>query len=353
MVLARYHCRTETLVAAVQRFSKKKVLVLGDVMLDRFVWGAVSRISPEAPVPVLEVRKETTCLGGAANVAANIHSLGGEPLPLAVVGNDVEGELLKAKFRELGTGVGGIFIDKERPTSIKTRIIAHHQQICRTDREERAPLSPELRRKLAAWFRAHLDIADAVIVSDYAKGLISPTLLRQVLPLAKAAQKPVCVDPKLRNFAAYRPATVITPNVMETEYAAGMTIATEQDLLRAGRKILRKTGIDHLLVTRGEHGMALFEADSKVTQIPTLAREVFDVTGAGDTVISTLALGLVAGLCVLEAAILSNIAAGIVVAKLGTAAATPDELLAGIHAQSSGLRAATPDVRPAGRSAKH
>jgi len=338
MVLARYHCRPETLAAAVRRFSKKKVLVLGDVMLDRFVWGAVSRISPEAPVPVVEVRKETTCLGGAANVAANVRSLGGEPLPLAVVGNDAEGELLKAKFRELGTAVGGIFIDKARPTSIKTRIIAHHQQICRTDREDRTSLSPDLRRKVAAWFRAHLEIADAVIVSDYAKGLISLSLLRQVLPLARAAQKPVCVDPKLKNLASYRPATVITPNLLETELASGMNIVTEQDLLRAGRKILRKTGIDHLLVTRGEHGMALFDADSRITQIPTLAREVFDVTGAGDTVISALALGLVAGLSVLEAAILSNIAAGIVVAKLGTAAATPDELLAGIQAQSPDLR---------------
>ena len=346
MVLARYHCRPETLAAAVRRFSKKKVLVLGDVMLDRFVWGAVSRISPEAPVPVVEVRKETTCLGGAANVAANVRSLGGEPLPLAVVGNDAEGELLRAKFREMGTAVGGIFIDKGRPTSIKTRIIAHHQQICRTDREDRAPLSPDLRRKIAAWFQAHLEIADAVIVSDYAKGLISPSLLRQVLPLARAAQKPVCVDPKLKNLASYRPATVITPNLMETEFAAGMNIVTEQDLLRAGRKILRKTGIDHLLVTRGEHGMALFDADSRVTQIPTLAREVFDVTGAGDTVISALALGLVAGLSVLEAAILSNIAAGIVVAKLGTAAATPDELLAGIQAQSSDLRPTSTGRRP-------
>ncbi len=360
MVLARYHCRPETLAAAVRRFPKKKVLVLGDVMLDRFVWGSVSRISPEAPVPVVEVRKETTCLGGAANVAANIRSLGGEPFPLAIVGNDAEGELLRAKFRELGTTVGGIFIDKGRLTSIKTRIIAHHQQVCRTDREDRSALSPELRRKIVAWFRTHLEIMDAVIVSDYAKGLISSSLLRQILPLAKAAQKTVCIDPKLKNLEAYRPATVITPNVLETEYAAGMSITNEQDLLRAGRKVLRQTGIDHLLVTRGEHGMALFDADSKVTQIPTLAREVFDVTGAGDTVISTLALGLVAGLSILEAAILSNIAAGIVVAKLGTASATPEELLAGIQAQSSalrpppsGLRPQASDIRPIGRLAKH
>jgi rfaE bifunctional protein kinase chain/domain len=334
MVLARFNCQPEILNTAVRRFEHKKVLVLGDVMLDRFVWGAVSRISPEAPVPVVEIRKETTCLGGAANVSANIRSLGGEPFPLAVVGNDAEGELLRAKFRDLGTGVGGIFVDKERVTSIKTRIVAHHQQVCRTDREDRSPLSGELQRKITEWFLKHLESMDAVIVSDYAKGLISPALLKRILPAAKAARKIVCVDPKLKNLGAYRPATVITPNLAEAELAAGIKISNEKDLVRAGKKILRQTGIEHLLVTRGEHGMALFDADFKVSQIPTLAREVYDVTGAGDTVISALALGLVAGLSILEAALLANIAAGIVVAKLGTAAATPDELLTGIQAQA-------------------
>jgi rfaE bifunctional protein kinase chain/domain len=339
MVLARYKCEPEILIEAVSRFRKKKVLVLGDVMLDRFVWGSVSRISPEAPVPVVEIRKETTCLGGAANVVANVSSLGGRAFPLAIVGRDVEGGQLRARFRDLGTSLSGILVEKERATSVKTRIIAHHQQVCRADREDKTPLAPVLQDRIVEWFRSHLDAMDAVIVSDYAKGLISPSLLKRILPMARSAGKIVCVDPKLRNLAAYRPATVITPNLSEAEHAAGMRISDEKSLVRAGNKILRKTGIDHLLVTRGEHGMALFEGDSnsKVTWIPTLAREVYDVTGAGDTVISTLSLGLASGLSILEAAILSNIAAGIVVGKLGTACVTPEELLAGIK-QTSDLR---------------
>ena len=338
MVLARFNCRPETLIAAVPRFRKRRVLVVGDMMVDRFVWGSVSRISPEAPVPVVEIRRETTCLGGAANVAANIAGLGGEPVPLAVVGHDPEGELLREQLRDLGCPAGGIFPIKGRSTSLKTRIIAHHQQVCRTDREDRTPLDRDQVARIAEWFQAHIRTVDAVIVSDYAKGLISPGLLKRILPAAKSAQKIVCVDPKLKNLASYRPATVITPNLVETEQAAGMSITSDEELARAGRRIMRQTGIDHLLVTRGEHGMTLFGTDSGVAQIPTLAREVFDVTGAGDTVISVLTLGLVAGLPILEAAILSNIAAGIVVAKLGTATVSPEELLDGIH-QISGLSA--------------
>ncbi len=331
MVLARFNCRPEILEAAIDRFSKKKILVFGDVMLDRFVWGAVSRISPEAPVPVVEIHQETTCLGGAANVAANISSLGGDPLPLAVIGSDPEGELLRSKFRELGGPVSGLVTDSSRATSVKTRIIAHHQQVCRTDREDTSPFSGEQQGRIVAWFRDHLEEVDAVIISDYAKGLITPGILRRLLPMARTASKIVCVDPKLKNLAAYRPATVITPNLAEAERSAGIAISTEKELVRAGRKILKQTGISHLLVTRGEQGMALFESDARVIHIPTLAREVFDVTGAGDTVIATLALGLVAGLSILEAAVLSNIAAGIVVGKLGTACPAPDELRAAIH----------------------
>jgi rfaE bifunctional protein kinase chain/domain len=333
MVLAQFNCRPDILAEAVGRFGKKRVLVLGDVMLDRFLWGAVSRISPEAPVPVVEIKKETTCLGGAANVVANIRSLGGTPFPLAVVGNDAEGDQLRAMFRSMGTSVGGILVANGRSTSLKTRIIAHHQQVCRTDREDRSPLAPGLQERIADWFRDHLNSMDAVVVSDYAKGLVSPGLLKRILPMARSAGKIVCVDPKLKNLASYRPATVITPNLLEAEHAAGMSISDEKTLVRAGNKILRESGIDHLLVTRGEHGMALFDGrrGAKVMRIPTLAREVFDVTGAGDTVISTLALGLVSGLSILEAAILSNVAAGIVVGKLGTACVTPEELLAGIR----------------------
>jgi D-glycero-beta-D-manno-heptose-7-phosphate kinase len=331
MILNRYNCDPEALVKAVRNFRNKRILVFGDLMLDRFIWGAVSRISPEAPVPVVEIKTESTRLGGAANVAFNIRSLGGIAVPLGVIGNDFEGDRLRQEFRALNCPVGGIVVDKERPTSIKTRIIAHHQQVCRADREDRSPLSPRIQARVVEKFNSALPSVDAVIISDYAKGLVSPPVLRRTLPKAKAAGKIVCVDPKMHNFSAYRPATIITPNTTEAEQASGIPISGNRNLLRAGKKILRESGIEHLLITRGEEGMALFESESKVTCIPTVAKEVFDVTGAGDTVISILALSLVAGLSILEAAVLSNIAAGIVVGKLGTASVTPEEFFAAIR----------------------
>lgn len=333
MVLSKYNCKPEILIAAVRQFSRKRILVVGDVMLDRFIWGSVSRISPEAPVPVVEIRTETTCLGGASNVAANIRSLGAIPVPLGIVGRDSEGRSLREMLKRLGAPVSGLVDDPDRATTVKTRIIAHHQQVCRTDREDKSPLSAPIHRKVIDRFRAHLERVDGIVVSDYAKGLITPKFLKEILPAARAAGTIVCVDPKVSNLAAYQPATVITPNSLEAERAAGIAVAGRRDLERAGRKILREARIQNLLITRGEEGMALFEGRDRITYIPTVAREVFDVTGAGDTVISTLVLGLVAGLSMLEAAMLSNIAAGIVVGKLGTASVTPEELVARIEHQ--------------------
>jgi D-glycero-beta-D-manno-heptose-7-phosphate kinase len=331
MILNRFKCNPEALIEAVRNFRNKRILVFGDLMLDRFIWGAVSRISPEAPVPVVEIKKESTHLGGAANVAFNIRSLGGIPVPIGVLGDDAEGTRLREEFRALQCPVGGLIKDKSRPTSIKTRILAHHQQVCRTDREDRSPLSPAIQTRVMEAFRAALLSSDAVIISDYSKGLISRPLLRRTLPQAKAARKIVCVDPKMEDFSAYRPATIITPNTAEAENASGIPITGTRNLLRAGKKILSESGLEHLLITRGEEGMALFENASKMTCIPTVAKEVFDVTGAGDTVISTIALSLVSGLPILESAILSNIAAGIVVGKLGTASVTPEELIDAIR----------------------
>jgi D-beta-D-heptose 7-phosphate kinase/D-beta-D-heptose 1-phosphate adenosyltransferase len=333
MVLSRFNCDPDKIANAVLRFKGRRILVLGDLMLDRFIWGTVHRISPEAPVPVVEIRRETTCLGGAANVAANIRSLGGRPVPIGLVGKDREGEELQKEFKSLGAPLSGLIVDRTRPTSVKTRIIAHHQQVCRADREDRSPLSPETQDRVTCHFLKTLPRVDSVVVSDYAKGLVSLPLLRAVLPAAARAGKVVCVDPKMQDLAAYRPATVITPNTQEAERAAGRPIGSTEEVVCAGRKILRETGIQHLLITRGEEGMALFEDHGRVTHIPTLAREVYDVTGAGDTVISTLALGLSVGLSILEAAVLSNIAAGIVVGKLGTASVSPEELISRIRAR--------------------
>ncbi len=342
MALSHFNCDPVVLAAAVREFRRKRILVVGDLMLDRFVWGSVSRISPEAPVPVVEVRRETTCLGGAANVAANIRALGGSPVPVGIIGDDSEGRRLRHEFRELGAPAGGLVVDSARHTSVKTRIIAHHQQVCRMDREDRSPISASIHRRVIARFRERLSTADAVVISDYAKGLICPSILREILPMARSAGKAVCVDPKLRNLSLYGPATVITPNTLETEQASGVAISSKRDLLRAGRKILQSARTDYLLITRGEEGMALFESASEITHIPTVAREVFDVTGAGDTVISTLALGLAANLSILEAAVLANYAAGIVVGKLGTATVMPDELISRLRPSAEGTRISAP-----------
>jgi rfaE bifunctional protein kinase chain/domain len=331
MVANRRICDPEILTQAVERFPGKRILVLGDLILDRFIWGSVSRICPEAPVPVVEIKTESTRLGGAANVAANIRSLGGIPHAIGIIGDDPEGRQLRDGFRSIGSPVNGLIVDKRRPTSIKTRIIAHHQQVCRTDREDRSPLPHSVQVKVVDKFKKTIKNVDAVIVSDYAKGFISPSLLRQTLPRAGAAGKKVCVDPKMVDFSLYSPATVVTPNVSEIEQATGIPISGKHNLARAVNKILGLPGIEHLLVTRGEEGMALFRTGFRPSYIPTVAREVFDVTGAGDTVISSLALGLVSGLSVLEASVLSNIAAGIVVGKLGTASVTTVELMEGIR----------------------
>ena len=331
MAANRRLCDPEVLVQAVRRFAGKRVLVLGDLIVDRFIWGSVSRICPEAPVPVVEIKTESTRLGGAANVAANIRSLGGRPVPIGVIGDDPEGRILREMFRSIGSSVSGMVVDKKRPTSIKTRIIAHHQQVCRTDREDRSPLSGAVQMQVLGKFKKAVKTADAVVISDYAKGFISRSLLKQVLPKSREAGKVVCIDPKMIDFAVYSPATVVTPNVSEIEQATGIPVSGTRNLARAVKKILGLPGIDYLLVTRGEQGMALFGNGSRPTYIPTVAREVFDVTGAGDTVISTLALGLVSGLSALESAVLSNIAAGIVVGKLGTASVSTDELTEGIR----------------------
>lgn len=318
--------RAATLTGA---FAGKRIVVLGDVMLDEFIWGRVRRISPEAPVPVVEVDRQTLALGGAGNVASNLVALGASATPIGVVGSDRDAERLRSALHDIGMTVEGLVIDADRPTTSKTRVIAHSQQVVRADRESRAPITPEIEKCLLSIFRSALESADAVVVSDYGKGLLTPALLSSTLSAARERGLTVCLDPKMRNFDHYQPVTVITPNNQEAAEAAGIAIDDEESLTAAGRKLLASIECRAVLVTRGEEGMTLFTEDG-VTHIPTVAREVYDVTGAGDTVIATLALAIASGASLEEAAVLANHAAGVVVGKVGTASVTREELLATI-----------------------
>jgi D-beta-D-heptose 7-phosphate kinase/D-beta-D-heptose 1-phosphate adenosyltransferase len=308
----------------------RRVLVLGDVMLDQFLWGTVSRLSPEAPVPVVQIARHTFHLGGAANVASNARALGGLAVVAGVVGQDAEGEQVRDALQAAGIEEALARADGGRPTTVKTRIIAHHQQIVRADREDADDIPSVLQDALLERIRGVLPSCQALILSDYQKGVVTPRLMKSVLALARRRRMDVLVDPKVRHFGLYRGVGVVTPNQLEAEQATGIRIRDEASLRAAGEKILRVVRCGAALVTRGEHGMTLFERDRKPVHIATAAREVFDVTGAGDTVIATLALARCAGASLADAARLANVAAGVVVGKLGTATASPDEVLAAL-----------------------
>src|SRR5262245_3934446 len=317
-------------------FSGKHILIVGDVMLDEFIWGKVARISPEAPVPVVEVVQETYRLGGSANVAANVRELDGVPIPIGVIGQDSASERFEQLLRESRIETHGL-LRTDRPTTLKTRVIAHNQQIVRTDRECRKALSAKLNSDLAQLFLEYLSRAAAVIVSDYDKGVVNRELLSAILPKARSAGVPVYLDPKVHHADYYRPITLITPNQREAELLTGTVIDGAASLADAGRKLLQRFECEYALITRGEQGMSLFSAAGRVKarHLPTFAREVFDVTGAGDTVIATLALAQAAGASMEESAILANHAAGIVVGKVGTATVSRAELLTGFEARNA------------------
>ncbi|MBA2340636.1 MAG: D-glycero-beta-D-manno-heptose-7-phosphate kinase [Pyrinomonadaceae bacterium] len=314
------------------RMREKRVVVYGDCMLDEFVWGEVTRISPEAPVPVVDVRSESARLGGAANVFANLRALGvGGASAVGVIGDDAAGKRLLALLKEAGADEE-LIVDERRPTTSKTRIIAHNQLVVRADRERRMPISGETERAIIDTLKRALQTADALVVSDYDKGAVTPQTLAEILPLAHERGVPVFIDPKTRNFDAYRPATFVTPNHHEALRLANIEDTGDDAMVEAARSIKRRLGCRAVLVTRGEHGMMLLENDDKPVYIKTTAREVYDVTGAGDTVIATLAAALAAGATLTEAAVLANHAAGIVVGKLGTATASCAELIDSIKA---------------------
>jgi len=314
--------------AALARFPEVRILVIGDLIIDHFIWGSVNRISPEAPVPVVNVTRENLLLGGAANVLNNIYALGGKGEMCGVIGQDIMGNHLLELLQTLGSPTLGIIKSDDRPTTKKTRVIAQHQQVVRFDREKSGPLPPEVLKEIFSYLEKNLSSFQAVIVSDYHKGMISAELMALLMRKIKDQKNiPVIVDPKPHLLERFSGATILTPNLAEAEKMAGISITNEDELREAARLIKEKLGCAALLITRGEAGMALFEGDKEPLLIPTMAREVYDVTGAGDTVIATLALGLAAGLDYAEASILANRAAGIVVGKLGTATLTPEELL--------------------------
>lgn len=311
----------------VSGFEKIKVMVVGDLILDEFLWGDVSRISPEAPVPVVWVKKESFMPGGASNVANNLRSLGANVYLVGVIGEDERGAILKSELEQKGINTSGIFVDESRPTTLKTRVVAQHQQVVRIDKEKIDHLAEDTLNKIARHIEKAMKEMDAVIIEDYGKGVITPSLLRKIVPLAKRSNKIISVDPKEEHFRYYRGISVITPNNHEASKAVGFDIKDEATLKKAGLKLLDKVKSKIALITLGENGMAVFQKNKPMKQIPTVAQEVFDVSGAGDTVIASYTLSLASGADPIEAAHIANCAAGIVVGKVGIAVVTPDELL--------------------------
>lgn len=308
------------------RFRRVRLLVVGDLMLDHYIWGKVNRISPEAPVPVVNVTSESLLLGGAANVANNVLSLGGRVELCGVIGPDDAGRKFLHALSQAGLGADGIVVEKGRQTTKKTRIIAHSQQVVRFDREQREKISKESQQRLSDFIQDRIKSVDGIIVSDYAKGVIASNLMQGLMTLTRRNGISVIVDPKVSHFDLYQGSTVVTPNHLEAAQASGIETDGGDGLITAGKMLLKRLGSEAVLITRGEHGMSLFERRGTVTHIPTMAKAVFDVTGAGDTVNSTLGLALAAGAQMREAAVLSNLAAGIVVGIVGTATVNREAL---------------------------
>jgi D-glycero-beta-D-manno-heptose-7-phosphate kinase len=316
------------LIEAISRFPTCRILVVGDLMLDSFIWGEVSRISPEAPVPVVEVREESQLLGGSANVAHNVASLGGKAVVAGVIGDDHAGRLLLRLFEELSVSTDGLVSEHDRPTTVKTRIIARHQQVVRFDREWRASLDEDTVNRILSYIKENLPNLDGIIVSDYAKGVVTREFLDILRRTVSGSTMPVVVDPKVQHADLYRSFTMVTPNNHEASQMSGIEIRDEESLIRAGELLLQRLECESVLITRGKDGMSLFHCDGQIVHIPTVAQRVFDVTGAGDTVIAAVTLGIVAGLSREDSALLANLAAGIVVGEVGTAAVSADQLLA-------------------------
>lgn len=300
-----------------EAFNNKRIAVIGDLMLDVYIWGKVARISPEAPVPVVEVQEESYRFGGAANVGMNIKSLGGTPILIGVIGYDREGTIIDALMEENDFDKDGIIYDDERPTTVKTRIIAHSQHVVRIDKEDKRNISEETEAKILNFLKENNSKIDAIILEDYNKGVLTKNLIHQVIEFARNNNIIITVDPKFDNFFEYKNVTVFKPNRKETEDAFGIKLDTEERVIEACKKLKEKLNPEFLLLTRGEKGMTLFGKDNSIRTIPTRARKVADVSGAGDTVIATLTMALAAGADIEEAATIANLAAGLVCEEVG------------------------------------
>jgi rfaE bifunctional protein kinase chain/domain len=298
-------------------FQHMTIAVIGDVMLDRYFWGSVNRISPEAPVPIVDVESESARLGGAANVAHNIKTLGGTPFLISVIGNDSSGDLLFQTMEEQGFPLDGFLRDGKRPTTVKTRIIAHNQHVVRIDREVRDPINENLVGQLSRNLATAMDRVDAIILEDYNKGIVTPSLVKNVVADARKHKKIVTVDPKFTNFFEYQGVTLFKPNKREVELAFNRRLTNEIDITNVGRELINRMSAENVLITRGEHGMSLFESSGEETYVPANARTVADVSGAGDTVISTLTMALASGATPKEACTLANFAGGVVCGQVG------------------------------------
>ncbi len=311
----------------INNFKQARILVVGDLILDKFIWGNVKRISPEAPVPVVHQIRESYMPGGASNVANNLSSLKvGEVLMVGLIGRDSEGLRLKAELKKRGINSSGVFTEGTRKTTLKTRIIAHHQQVVRLDNETTAPIKKESTKKIVNFLKKHIGKFDAIIIEDYGKGVINPAVLEPIIAFSRNKKKIIIVDPKEDHFKFYKNVTAITPNLKEACEASGQKLKENVDISKIGKVLMRGLNLKALLITMGDQGMQLFARGKKVQHIATLAQEVFDVSGAGDTVIAVFTLALACGADFATAAHLANICAGIVVGKVGVATVSIKEL---------------------------
>ncbi|NJD91551.1 MAG: D-glycero-beta-D-manno-heptose-7-phosphate kinase, partial [Geobacter sp.] len=307
-----------------------KALVIGDLMLDEYLWGKAERISPEAPVQVVDVQSDEIRLGGAGNVVNNLVALGCSVAVCSVIGDDASGGLLRTIFQDKGVDISALFSEPGRCTGKKSRVVASHQQIVRIDRETRAPISGDAEAAIINSITSRAADYNVLVVSDYLKGVLTNRVLAAIIAAGRTAGVPVVVDPKGADYSKYSGATIITPNRKEAEQAAGVMITDETSLKAAADKLLEQLGLSALLITRSEAGMSLFRENGATLHIPTVAREVYDVSGAGDTVLALLSLGIAAGMSMDDAAALANTAAGIAVGKLGTSTVSPAEIMAEI-----------------------